>query len=813
MSGGTVQTTSTIEEIKKKMPFMIKATRGHGRFGEKREDVLPYRPGVKLCLERARLVTQAYKETEGQPMVLRRAKALEKILDNMTIYIQPWEIIVGNFAKDPDSIQHYPELFYSWLDRAVEEEYKTLLNDEEREELHEMHKYWRGLSVHGRERKLLPDSVKPYCNFINHGAFIWLHGGRTGVPDYEKLFKVGLKGLIDKAKSYLEKLDSEFEPGEKAREYLEKKSFYQAVIISLEAACRWGKRYAVLARKLLEEEKDEKRKKDLEKIAEVCEWVPENPPRDFHEALQFYYFVTLITRIIDLQTPGLGERFDQIFMPIYEKDKNEGKITREKARELIEYMWLKMNEFGELIPPLLGGGLGSVITARVTTIGGVTEDGNDATNEMSYIVLDAIKSIRLSEPSVAVRIHKNTPQEFLEALVDALRECSGVFSLFNDEMMIPYLKGLGIPERDARNYATEGCMRWVIPGKAMGLRALGGLLILPKCLEYALSQGFNNLNSKQMGAPTKNPLEFETFDDLLSAYYEQVRFFMSKLAAINNLVEVLDQDFLPQPLLSATFQGCLEEGKDCRFYKYFPNTIVQPIGQVTVVNSLAAIKKLVFDEKAVSMKELLDALSANWEGNEELRQTFINKAPKFGNDDDYVDSLAKQVYAKTTEIVKSFKNIYGGPFIEDGTGGSTFYFGSVLCGATPDGRKARDLFNDGTVSPVPGTDRLGPTAVLKSVASLDHVNGFTHLFNQSFLPEYLSGANKEKFISYLRSWVDLKIHHIQFNIIGEDTLRDAQKNPEKYGTLVVRVAGFSAYFVDLDPAVQEQIISRTRQNL
>lgn len=804
---------SKLERLKKEMPFRIKATRGHGRYGEKLDNITPYRPGVKLCLERARLVTEAYRESEGEPMVIRRAKAIAKVLDNMTIYIQPWEIIVGNFARDPDSIQHYPELFWRWLDKAVEEEYRSLLTDEERVELHELHRYWKNMAVHGMERKYLPESLRPYTNFINHGAFIWLHGGRTGVPNYEKLFRVGLKGIIEEAKekfSHLEKDESFYL---KAADYMEKRDFYQAVIISLEAGCRWGKRYAKLARELAAKEKDSDRKEQLLRIAEVCDWVPENPPRTFHEALQFYFFIVLITRVIDLQTPGLGERFDQIMMPFYVKDLKEGRINREKAKELIEYCWLKMNEFGELIPPLLGGGLGSVITARVTTIGGQTPEGDDATNEMTYIVLEAIRDLKLSEPSVAVRIHRHSPRRLLEELTDSLRECSGVFSLFNDEMMIPYLVSLGIPIEDARNYSTEGCMRWIIPGKSMGFRALGGLLILPKCLEYAFTQGVNIINGNQIGSSTKDPLAFTSFEELLEAYFEQVRFFTEKLVAINNIVEVLDQRFLPQPFLSALLDECLERGQDCRYYKYFNNTIIQPIGQVTVVNSLAAVKKLVFEEKRVSMAELVEALKNNWEGKEDLRQMFIHKAPKFGNDDDYVDLLARKIYAETTRLIRNFKNIYGTSFLEDGTGGSTYYFGSVLCGATPDGRKARDLFNDGTVSPVPGTDRSGPTAVLKSVAKLDHVRGFTHLLNQSFLPETLEGENKEKFISYLRCWSDLGIHHIQFNVFGPETLEDAQLNPDKYGTLVVRVAGFSAYFVDLDKMVQDQIISRTRQKL
>ncbi|RLC73410.1 MAG: glycyl radical protein [Chloroflexi bacterium] len=810
----TIGEQRTTLRVKEEMPFLLKATRAYrAKVGEEAPRT-PYRPGIKICMERPRLFTESFKQTEGEPMVLRRAKALANYLDKMTIYIQPWERIVGNFASDPNKIQHYPELFVRWIDRAIDDQYKDLLDDDERAELHEIHKYWTNLAVHGAERALLPEDVRPYCHFMNHRVFTWLHGGRTGVPNYEKLFRLGLRGIIQEAKDRLAQMSSDPDFYIHADKYLPQKHFLDAVIISLEAGCRWGKRYAQLARELAENEKDEKRKKELEEIAEVCDWVPENPPRTFHEALQSWYFVMLITKVIDLQSPGLGERFDQIMYPFYKKDKEEGRITREEAQELVEHAWLKMNEFGELVPPMRGGGGGGggmVVTARVTTIGGQTRDGDDATNEMTYIVMDATNAIKLTHPAVAIRLHKNTPTEFLHALCDTLRQASGVYSLFNDEMMIPHLTSLGIPLEDARDYSTEGCMRWIIPGKAMGFRALGGMFMLPRCLELALSQGVDKASGKQIGARTPDPLTFTSIEDVIDAYLTQVKFFAQKLVTINNFVEVLDNEYLPQPFLSALMDGCIEHGQDCRHYKYFANTIFQPIGQVTVVNSLAAIKKLVFEDKKVSMAELLDALNNNWEGKEDLRQMAINEVPKFGNDDDYVDMLARDVYLRTTQTIRSLKNIYGGPFMEDGTGAATYYVGGVVTGATPDGRKAGENYNDGTCSPYPGTDKKGPTAVLKSVAKIDHARTFTHLFNQKFSPQFLEGANRDAFVSYLRTWVDLGIHHIQFNIIDRETLLDAQRHPEKYANLVVRVAGYSAYFVDLDKGLQDQIIARTEQ--
>ena len=527
--------------------------------------------------------------------------------------------------------------------------------------------------------------------------------------------------------------------------------------------------------------------------------------RTLHEALQCYYFILLITKVIELQGTGTGDRFDQIMYPYYKKDKEEGRITREQAQELVEFVFLKQNEFGDLVPPMT-----EALTLRVSTIGGVTSDGDDATNEMTYIAMDAKDAMGLAQPALAVRLHNKTPKEFMYRIVKSLRTNAGVYSFFNDNFYMQHLVSLGLPIEDARNYAIEGCMRWVIPGKAMGMRALGGNFALPKCLEYALNQGVDKFSGKQWGYPTPDPLTFGSIEDVIQAYLTQVRFFTDKLVKINNLVDVLDERYLPEPFLSALMDGCIEHGRDCRQYKYFAKNILQPVGQITVANSLAAIKKLVFDDKSVSMNELLSALKDNWVGKEELLQKCLC-APKFGNDDNYVDLIARDIIQRSTDIVNSFRNIYNGHFMCDGTGGSSYYRYSGLTGATPDGRRDRDVFNDGTVSPMVCTDVKGPTAVLKSVSKIDHTRTFTHLFNQRFMPQFLADEYKDQFVAYLRTWLDLGIHHIQFNVVDNQILIDAKKNPEKYPNLVVRVAGFSAYFIDLAPEVQDQIIARTQQ--
>ncbi len=808
------------QEMRTSVVYHGKGSRGAGRIEagagkverRKEEGRMPYRKEVKLCIERAKLITEGYKASEGEAMVLRRAKALAHYLDHRTLYILPGERIVGNITSEPCSLVTFPEKWSNWLDKAIDQEYAMLLPDEKkRQELHEIHKYWRKKSVHGMERSLLPKDILDYWFYPNHGVFLWRHGGHIGTPDYEKLFRVGLKGIIEEAKGHLEKISADPELYLHAREYLKKKAFYEAVILSTEAVIRQGKRFAQLCREKAVEEKDAKRKAELEEMAGICDWVPENPPRTLHEALQFYWIINLVVRVLDLQSSGNGERIDQIFYPFYQKDKEEGRLDYEKARELVEHLLLKFNEEGALIPPSHPAA-GPLIT-RVTTIGGVTPDGADATNEMTYLFMDAKDAMGFNQPALAVRLHSQTPQGFYKKIVDSLVKQPGVYSFFNDNMMVPFLLNLGIPLEDAREYTTDGCMRWIIPGKAICVRALGGNVVLPRCLELALYQGVDKFTGKQVGPRTSDPLTWTSVQDVLKAYEDQLRFFMHKLATIYNLVDVLDEQWLPQPFLSGVVQGCLERGQDCREYKYYPNTIVQTVGQVTIINSLAAMKKMVFEEKKVSMGELIAALKSNWEGKEELRQRFLNEVPKWGNDDDYVDLIGREFYTRTNRLIKSFKNIWGGPFNEDGTGGSSYFDYSGMTGATPDGRKDRDLFNDGTISPQIGTDRKGPLATLKSVSKVDHAGTFTHLFNQKFTPQEVQKNNGSNFISLLRTFVDLGIHHVQFNIIDRTTLLDAQMHPEKYADLVVRVAGLAAYFVDLTKPVQDQIIARTELTL
>ena len=799
--------TST-KNLRERLP--IKNFRSTVR-GYDQEDVSnAYRPGVKLCLERARLYTESYKQTEGEPIIIRRAKALAHVLHNMTVYINDGERIVGNYASSPSHLTYHPEYYWRWLTKAVNDGYKDLLDDAGRAELEELAKYWKGKSVQGMERDYLPEDVKPYWAF--NGVTFWGHFAESGVPDYEMVFAVGLNGLIKEAQDKLAELqrDSSIQP----KEYIEQKHFLEAVIMSLTAAIDWANRYAEKTRSMAESESDAKRKEELEEIAATCEWVPANPPRTFNEALQSFYFIHLITRLIESYENGIGARLDQIFYPFYKKDKEEGRITPQQAQELVEFLWLKLEEMGVLFAPMMGGGASQGSSLQQTlTIGGITPSGDDAVNELTYVIMDASDAMNLSQPTTAIRISKKTSPEFLNRIGESLKVRWGTVSLFNDEVVVTKLLSLGLPLEHARDYGIEQCMRWTIPGKNVVYRAGDGMLVLPKLLDLALNKGVDKFSGKQIGPVTADPLTFNSIEDVMEAFLTQLRFFAEKVAYIANTADALYEEHLPRPFLSAILDHGIEEGYDCRKWFYYPKRVMGFLGPINVANSLAAMQKLVFEEKEVSMGELLDALANNWEGKEDLRQTFISQAPKFGNDDDYVDLLAKQVQVRATQEVESIPNCYEYPFIVDGSSASAYYAFSGLSGATPDGRKDKTMFADGSVSPAQDTDKKGPTAVLKSAAKVDPLASYNHLLNQRFLPQFLEGDKRDIFTAYLRTWHDLGIHHIQFNIVDKDILQDAQHRPEAYSLLTVRVAGYSAYFVDLSGSLQDEVIRRTEQTL
>jgi len=796
---------AAVKELKDKV--VIKAVKGLYRGQEKIDDSAGYRAEVKLCLERAHLVTESYQETEGEPMITRRAKSTKKILENMTIYIQDKERLVGNLASDPNSIPLYPEMYWRWLEKALESDYQHLLDDEGKKELKEINKYWRKISVHGMERDLVPPDVKPHTayNPVTYFTYTW----DMVLPNYEKILRVGLKGIMKEAEDKLQEINTNL--GMHAKEYLEQRRFLEAAVIGLEGTINFAKRYAALAREKAEAATDPEDKKRLEKIAETCDWVPENPARTFHEAMQCFFFIHLITGFLELPSVGCGVRLDKVMGPYYEKDMAEGRITMDEALNLVESLWIKFEDMGFIHPPKMFGSAGGGLAWQNVTLGGVDEGGQDDTNEVSYLILEATRELHSVQPPLCFRYHDEIPKDLVLSAVDTQRTGVAQPAFFNDKMMIPYLLNKGIPLEDARDYAISNCMSWIIPGKAMVYRQGMGMFSFPNCLMLALNEGRDWRFGQQFGLPTPDPLTFQSIDDVIEATFQQYVFFFEKQVIINNMADALYEEYLPRPLTSALLDECIERGKDCRKWYYHHRNYVMPSGVNNVADSLAAMKKFVFEEKKVSMAELLDALRNNFEGKEDLHQMLLS-APKFGNDDDYVDSLARLIHHRITTETKKFKTYYGYPFDVDGTNAAMGYFLGIDVLATPEGRKAEEPLHDGSVSPVQGQDKKGPTAVLNSVGKVDPILSCNHLFNQRFAPQFLEGANRDIFASYLKTWSDLGIHHIQFNVIDPVVLKDAQEHPEKHQDLIIRVAGYAAYFVDLTRTLQDDIIARTEQS-
>lgn len=765
-----------------------------------------FRPEIRLDLQRSRLMTESYKETEGESMVLRRAKSLSNNLNKMGIFIRDYERIVGYQTADPNGIFHPIEQNWkSPLRLAQSPAGKMLLDAAGRRELKKLCDYWKGKAISDRHQAILPDSLKKYWTY--EGTFLWSQLSELGIPNYEKLFKLGLKGLIGEIQEKLAQIDKEI-PGD----YVEQKEFLTAAIISLEAVISFAKRYAALAKKSAARQKNASRKKILTEIAETCQWVPENPPRTFIEAVQFFYFIHLV-RYLEYSTLGIGIRIDQLFGPYYEKDLKARRITKDETLGILQLLWIKLNELGLVYSPTVSSVYGGVASLQAVTIGGTDEQGNDVTNDLTYLTMEAARTLKIIEPSIVLRMHDKTPAAVYEKATDVIKTGIGYPSLFNDEALIPLFERWGVPTEDAKRYAVTGCVYIEIPGKNVVRRSVG-YFVLPKCLWWALHSGVNPKTGEQHGAPTPDPATFKSWRDVLDAYAEQVRFFTEKIEGLERVNNELLMQYAPRPFYSAVLDGCIERGQDCRKWVY--NSMLhhfsQVIGGTNVADAITAIRKVVFEDKKVTLPELIAVMDKNWEGRDDIRQACLH-APKFGNDEDYADLIAAEVQARGEAAMESVKDRFGHSHRGDGSAVSATYGLAADTPATPDGRQDGEPFSDSTLAPAPGRDKKGPTAVLKSVSKISTVDTFNHLLNQKFLPKFFEDDVKPAFLGYLKTWKELNIPHIQFNVVDKETLLAAKARPDKYSDLIVRVAGFSAYFVDLSSGLQDHIIARTEQSL
>ena len=785
-----------------KSKLIVKAVR-NVRGGFKKEDASRgmYRQGIKIDVDRARLITESYKMTEGEPIIIRRAKFLDHYLSNLPIHIYPWERIVGNFS-DRKRLYFPIDMNWSSVSRVINsKEGKLLLDDAERAQMEEYFKYWEGKSISDLSKNFFGEELKKYQK-IGNTPFFWTQWSELGVPNYEKLLEKGLEGIIKEVEDKLEEVEKEV-----PHDYVEQKEFLLSVIISLNAVIKFAARHSNHALDLAKNQniKEDYRKRLIE-IAETCKRVPKHPPRTLFEALQFFYFIHLV-RYIEYSTLGIGIRFDKVFGPYYKKDLVNGDISRSEALELLQMLWLKINELGLVYSPTLTGIYAGVSSLQAIMLGGTDSEGNDVTNEITYLVLDTALSLKTIEPTIGIRVHDGTPDELLEKAIDVMRTGVGYPSLFNDSTLIPLLERWKIPIEDARNYSITGCVYLEIPGKNMVRRGLGGV-ILPLVLYMALHP--RNSSGELKGADTPDPKTFRSIDDILDAYLKQLKFFMEKNLKLERANNSLYQNYLPRPYYSALLDGCIENAQDCRKFAYPCSSICIIIGITNVADSLAAIKKVVFEDKKISMEELIATMDKNWKKCEHIRQMMLN-APKYGNDDDYVDLIMNQVQIETEAVMESCLDNFGNPCHGDGSGLSATYGAGLITPATPDGRYAGEGLADSTLAPMVGRDKKGPTAVLNSAAKIDGIQTYNHLLNQRFLPGYLEGENKQIFLSYLKAWKELGVPHIQFNVVDNDTLRDAMAHPENHKDLLVRVAGYSAYFVDLSKGLQKFIIERNEQ--
>jgi len=756
-------------------------------------------------------MTEFYKsDVAGQSSVpVRRALAFKHLLENKRIYIGEHELIIGERGLAPKAVPTYPEICcHSLKDLeilntrkktpyAVDEETKRIYKEE-------IIPFWKGKSIRdaifskmsGEWKKAYEAGV--FTEFLEQRA-----PGHTVLDG--KIYGKGLIGFGKDIERSIERLDFLNDP-----EAYEKREELQAMKITAEALIRYAERHAEKARELLKKEKSPERRKELKKIAEVCTNVPTNAPRDFWEALQYYWFVHLgvIAELNpwDSFNPG---RLDQHLYPFYRKGLEDGTLTKEKAKELLQLLWVKFNN--QPAPPKVG------VTAEesntyndfaLINTGGVKIDGSDGVNELSYLILDVVEEMRLPQPSSMVQISKKTPDDFLRRALKIIKTGFGQPSVFNTDEIIQELLRQGKSIEDARNGGASGCVETGAFGKECYI--LTGYFNMVKVLEITLNNGIDPRTGQETGIETGNPVEFDSFDELFEAFKKQLNYFVEVKIKGNNVIERLYAEFLPAPFLSLFIDDCIANGKDYNNGGARYNTnYIQGVGLGTITDSLAAITYQVFEEKQVTFEGLLKALKANFKGHEKLRQKLLNKTPKYGNDDEYADGVMKTVFEAYYSAIDGRPNTKGGRYRINLLPTTVHVYFGQLVGATPDGRKAGEPVSEG-VSPVQGADRKGPTAVIKSVSKIDHVRTGGTLLNQKFAPELLAdeeGMDKLGFL--IRAYFKLDGHHIQFNVVNADTLREAQKHPEKFGDLLVRVAGYSDYFVNLSVELQNEIIGRT----
>ncbi len=774
----------------------------------------------KICAERAHHVTESYRDSEDEPEVVRRALGLIRTLKKMSIFILEDELIVGNQISAPRGVPVFPEMADRWLEEEIptidRRPEKFRLSAEDAQRLTgEIVPYWKGRCVQDRIfAALTPEQRRA----LDGGVFnVGLHlskGIGHFLLDYGRVLREGTASLAKEARRRMKALDLSARPGD-----VDRYSFYRAVAMTMDAAAAFAGRYADLAEKSAAGETRPERQAELLEIARICRKVPAQPAATFREAMQSFWFIQLIPHIDSDGTAISPGRFDCYMGPYLAADLREGRLTLEQAQDLVDQLWLKFNQILSLWKAEDARYFGGFPISQNLIVGGQDAEGHDVTNALSLLCLQATGRLRLPQPALSARLHRQTPAEFLEAVIRVIATGVGMPALFNDEVLVPSLMARGIPLADAREYAIIGCVEPGWHGKG-SCASNAAYFNLPKCLELALGNGVCWLTGRQAGPRTGDPAGFRGMEDLMEAFRRQVAWWVRMTVGVFNVIETVHRKQILFPFNSALVDDCLEKGLDYLSggARYNLNGM-QGVGIANVADSLAAIRLLVFPgpgdgERRMSLPELIAALRRDFAGAEDLRRLLTGRVPRYGNDDDRPDLFAREagrIYCAEVERYTSPRGARYHPGLYP-VSANVPLGRDVAAGA--DGRKARTPLADG-VAPSHGADRKGPTAVLLSAAKLDQVqasNG-TQL-NQKFLPSVLAtGQGRTRFAGYLKTFVGLPVMELQFNVVDGATLRDAQVRPERHPNLVVRVAGYSAFFNDLDRSTQDDIIGRTEQAL
>ena len=787
-----------------------------------REEVLEEKPYIDA--ERAVLAKQAYKENQNQPRVMVRALMLQKILENMSIYIEDKSLIAGNQATKNKNAPIFPEYTMEFVMNELDLFEKRdgdvfYITEETKQQLRDIAPFWENNNLRARGEALLPDEVSVFMETGVFGMEGKLNAGDAHLAvNYERILAEGLKGYEERTKKLKAALDFT------KPESIDKNVFYKAVLIVIDAVHTFANRYSKLAQDMALTETDAKRKEELLEISRICAKVPYEPASSFREAVQAVWFIQLILQIESNGHSLSYGRFDQYMYPYYKKDMENGSLSEESALELLTCLWIKtltVNKVRSQAHTLSSAG--SPMYQNVT-IGGQTTDKKDAVNELSFTVLKSVAQTRLTQPNLTVRYHANLNKKFFDECIEVMKLGFGMPALNNDEIIIPSFINWGVKEEDAYNYSAIGCVETAVPGK-WGYRCTGMSYInFPRVLLCAMNNGVDLTSKKRFTKGYGYFTEMETYEDLLAAWDKTVREMTRYSVIVENAIDKASERDVPDVLCSALTDDCIGRGKTIKeggaVYDFISGL---QVGIANMADSLAAIKKLVYEEKKITKQQLWDAILDNFQSpeNKKIQEMLIEEAPKYGNDNDYVDNLVVEAYDSYLDEIKKYPNTryQRGPIGGIRYGGTSSISANVGQGmgtiATPDGRNAFEPLAEGC-SPAHNADKNGPTAIFKTVSKLptEKITGGV-LLNQKMTPQMLSTEeNKQKLEMLIRTFFNrLHGYHVQYNIVSKETLIDAQKHPEKHKDLIVRVAGYSAFFNVLSKKTQDDIIGRTEQTL